>query len=149
MGSTGGAANGGYVDFDAITRIFSNPLSNSHLSDFQYSYEVVGGLLRIKMTGDYAFTTRLWTLMYYSNNSDFPVFIGGWQCEQLGKVTSLIQSNGGSTTREADIITYTPPVGTTKIIETIDGITQAPITTIPEEYTLPNGNIDKIEFLSY
>ena len=60
-------------------------------------------------------------------------------------LTSYIKTEGTTVTCLADVITVTPPAGVTEIIETIDGVEQTPITTIPATYTVPVGNINSIE----
>lgn len=59
--------------------------------------------------------------------------------------SSYIPTNGSAVTRLADEITKTPPVGTTLITETINGVDNE-ITTIPALYQVPNGFIDKVIF---
>lgn len=61
--------------------------------------------------------------------------------------SSYIPTNGTAVTRLADIATVTPPTGVTEIIETIDGVEQAPITTIPSTYQLPVGEIDNVKMI--
>lgn len=74
------------------------------------------------------------------------IYFSGSQCSTQD--LSYIHSPGAPTTRPADVMTFTPPEGTVSIVETIDGVEQTPITTIPPTYTLPYGNVNKIEFLS-
>ena len=62
-------------------------------------------------------------------------------------VTSYIPTTTAIATRLADAITLDTNTVTgtiTSITETIDGITQTPITTIPSTYTIPVGKINKI-----
>ena len=70
-----------------------------------------------------------------------------WSVEVADSFSSYNPTNGTAVTRLADVIKTTPPIGTTQIIETINGIEQAPITTIPIEYTMPVGRINKIRML--
>ena len=70
-----------------------------------------------------------------------------WSVEVADSFSSYTPTNGTAVTRLADVIKTTPPIGTTQIIETINGIEQAPITTIPVEYTMPVGRINKIRML--
>ena len=70
-----------------------------------------------------------------------------WSVEVADSFSSYNPTNGTAVTRLADVIKTTPPIGTTQIIETINGIEQAPITTIPVEYTMPVGRINKIRML--
>ena len=94
----------------------------------------------------------------YSSNSDTyirnPTYAGTgntgfyfWSVEVADSFSSYNPTNGTAVTRLADVIKTTPPIGTTQIIETINGIEQAPITTIPIEYTMPVGRINKIRML--
>tara|TARA_R110002153_G_scaffold270127_1_gene436298 strand:- start:141 stop:836 length:696 start_codon:yes stop_codon:yes gene_type:complete len=61
--------------------------------------------------------------------------------------TSNITTVNGSATRFADVVSINTSsiTGTiSSITETIDGVDQTPITTIPATYTMPTGNINKI-----
>jgi hypothetical protein len=62
------------------------------------------------------------------------VEIWGVQVEE-GETTSYVKTEGSTVTRLADII------------ETIDGVEQTPITTIPATYQIPEGNINQIKML--
>jgi hypothetical protein len=64
------------------------------------------------------------------------LYIWGAQVEEGLDASSYIKSEGSQVTRIADQITTTPPVGTTEIIETINGIEQPPITVIPAIHEL-------------
>lgn len=70
-----------------------------------------------------------------------------WSVEVANSFSSYNPTNGTAVTRLADVIKTTPPIGTTQIIETINGIEQAPITTIPVKYIMPVGRINKIRML--
>ena len=59
--------------------------------------------------------------------------------------SSYIPTNGTTVTRLADEISVPTPAGVTSITETIDGVDQTPITTIPATYSLPVGNINKVK----
>ena len=86
------------------------------------------------------------------------IFIGGFgtitngvsfiikkaQFEKSPSPTSYISTAGVTETRLADEISVPTPAGVTSIIETIDGVEQTPITTIPTTYSLPVGNINKV-----
>ena len=74
------------------------------------------------------------------------VYIWGTQIE-VGELTSYIPTNGTTVTRLADNISVSTPAGVTAITETIDGVEQTPITTIPTTYSLPVGNINKVTML--
>ena len=69
------------------------------------------------------------------------------QLEQGTKATSTIVIGNSSVTRLADNISVPTPAGVTAITETIDGVDQTPITTIPATYSLPVGNINKVTML--
>ena len=69
------------------------------------------------------------------------------QLEQGSTASSYIPTNGTTVTRLADNISVTTPAGVTSITETIDGVEQTPITTIPATYSLPVGNINKVKML--
>jgi len=71
----------------------------------------------------------------------------GAQIEQGSSPTSYISTNGTTVTRLADEISVLTPAGVTSITETIDGVEQTPITTIPATYSLPVGNINKVTML--
>ena len=75
------------------------------------------------------------------------VLIYGAQLEQGSTATSYIPTDTTTVTRLADEISVPTPAGVTSITETIDGVEQAPITTIPATYSLPVGNINKITML--
>jgi hypothetical protein len=68
----------------------------------------------------------------------------GIQLEVGSVATSYIPTVATTVTRVADVATVTTPVGVTSITETINGVEQTPITTIPSTYTIPNGKINKI-----
>ena len=75
------------------------------------------------------------------------IYIWGAQLEQASTASSYIPTNGSTVTRLADNISVPTPAGVTSITETIDGVEQAPITTIPATYSLPVGNINKVTML--
>jgi len=72
------------------------------------------------------------------------VLLWGAQAEEASTASSYIPANGTTVTRLADNISVPTPAGVNSITETIDGIEQTPITTIPATYSLPVGNINKI-----
>jgi len=72
---------------------------------------------------------------------------GGVQVEVGSTASSYIPNNGTTETRLADNISVPTPAGVTSITETIDGVEQTPITTIPATYSLPVGNINKVTML--
>jgi len=67
-----------------------------------------------------------------------------WGAELKEIEGSYIPTQGTTVTRLADVVTVTTPAGVTSITETINGIEQTPIITIPATYQIPNGNINKI-----
>jgi len=69
------------------------------------------------------------------------------QLEQASTGSSYIPTDGTTVTRLADNISVPTPAGVTSITETIDGVEQTPITTIPTTYSLPVGNINKVKML--
>ena len=81
------------------------------------------------------------------NNTANSVLVWGAQAEQGSTATSYIPTNGVTETRLADNINVPTPAGVTAITETIDGVEQTPITTIPATYSLPVGNINKVTML--
>jgi len=87
------------------------------------------------------------SILASTNDDAFDLDIWGAQLEELSYPTSYIKSEGSTVTRLQDEVTVstgglTPTV--TRIVETIDGIEQTPITVIPSTYTVPDGNINKI-----
>ena len=83
----------------------------------------------------------------YQGDGTSGIYIFGAQVETGTKATSYIPTNGTTVTRLADNISVPTPAGVTAITETIDGVEQAPITTIPTTYSLPVGNINKVKML--
>ena len=116
-----------------------------------------GGWYNCSITSTAIQSGQTYPFLMSINNTDmgrYPSYIGtGRDCfyvllgqlEDLSHPTSYIKTEGTSVTRLADVITVTPPAGVTEIIETIDGVEQSPITTIPATYTVPVGNINSIE----
>ena len=75
------------------------------------------------------------------------IYMWGAQLEQGTEASSYIPTNGTTVTRLADNISVPTPAGVTSITETIDGVDQTPITTIPTTYSLPVGNINKVKMI--
>jgi len=87
---------------------------------------------------------------YIDNRADSNasvVNVWGAQLEEGTEASSYIPTNGATETRLADQISVPTPAGVTSITETIDGVDQTPITTIPTTYSLPVGNINKVTML--
>jgi hypothetical protein len=70
--------------------------------------------------------------------------IFGAQLENGTFNTSYIKTEATSVTRNADVITVNPPVGTVKITTTFEDNTTQVVTTIPATFTMPNGRINNI-----
>ena len=96
--------------------------------------------------------------LYFSNTPTIPsyIYVGdsskfievvGFQLEEGTEATSYIHTAGVTETRLADNISVPTPAGVTSIIETIEGVEQTPITTIPATYSLPVGNINKVTMI--
>ena len=83
----------------------------------------------------------------YNVSGSVDLLIWGAQIEEATTASSYIPTNGVTETRLADDISVTTPEGVSSITETIDGIDQTPITTIPATYSLPVGNINKVKML--
>jgi len=83
----------------------------------------------------------------YQGDGVSGVYIYGAQLEQASAASSYIPTNASTVTRLADNISVPTPAGVTSITETIDGVEQTPITTIPTTYSLPVGNINKVTML--
>ena len=81
----------------------------------------------------------------YTGTGSQGVYVYGAQFELGSAATSCIPTTTASVTRLADEISVPTPVGATSITETIDGVEQTPITTIPTTYSLPVGNINKVK----
>lgn len=108
----------------------------------------------VKVKAIYTPTSTFTSIVYFRlsttstpNNVQPSVGMNIWGVEIKENNSSYIKSDGTAVTRLADIATVTPPIGVTEIIETIDGVEQAPITVIPPTYQLPVGNIDNVKMI--
>ena len=122
--------------------------SNSAFINQNIPYNTTSEWVRVTNT----FTTpigcisiRAYILRNLTTPGTFSVF--GAQLEKASTVSSYIPTNGTTVTRLADNISVPTPAGVTSITETIDGVEQTPITTIPTTYSLPVGNINKVTML--
>ena len=122
--------------------------SNSAFINQNIPYNTTSEWVRVTNT----FTTpigcisiRAYILRNLTTPGTFSVF--GAQLEKASTVSSYIPTNGTTVTRLADNISVPTPAGVTSITETIDGVEQTPITTIPATYSLPVGNINKVKML--
>lgn len=79
--------------------------------------------------------------VYTGNGTGY--YVWGQQLE-TGTLSSQITTGATSVTRNADIITVAPPVGTTNITTTFENGTTEVITTILPTFTIPNGRINNI-----
>ena len=67
------------------------------------------------------------------------------QLEDGAFSSSDIVTGAAAVTRNADVITVTPPAGTSEIVTTFeDGTTQV-VTSIPGTFTIPNGRVAKVK----
>ena len=140
--------NGLVVSFDHFLSVTLKPIQN--------------GYYRVNSTTIVPSSTTSTTLyLFLSDSGDYlsrrnPIYIGDGvsgayisnvQLEQGTEATSYIPTNGVTETRLADNISLPTLAGVTSITETIDGVEQTPITTIPTTYSLPVGNINKVTML--
>ena len=63
---------------------------------------------------------------------------------EVGGLTSYITTAGAAVTRNADVITVSPPTGTVKITTTFSNNTTQVLTTIPATFTVPEGLIKQV-----
>ena len=88
------------------------------------------------------------SLRFMDTLSNANLFAWGAQVEELSYSTSYIPTSGAIATRLADVMTVDlTSFSVSSITETIDGVEQTPITSIPSIYTIPQGNINKIEMI--
>jgi hypothetical protein len=78
--------------------------------------------------------------------ADLKVFLYQAQAESGNALTSIIPTVAASVTRNADVLTVTPPASTVRITTTfLDNTTQV-LNTIPATFTLPTGQIRQVVF---
>ena len=104
----------------------------------------VSGTASSTTANPYIYLVDSGTSNNYQGDGVSGVYLYGFQVEVGIIASSYIPTNGTAVTRTADIGQVTTPTGVTSITETIGGVEQAPITTIPATYTIPNGNINKV-----
>jgi hypothetical protein len=110
------------------------------------------GLKTVTLTADWQLVTILPTvtaigdtrIRFDTTDHTNPFYIWGAQLEQGAYPTSYIPTVASVQTRNADLFTVSPPVGTVKITTTFSNDTTEIITTIPATYTAPNGKIKLI-----
>jgi len=135
-------------NLDTITVVSSN--TNTALIN-----ELSNGWFRISLstTKNTSDTYNIWKvhltdgIIFSDGIVDDYIYIWGAQLEESSTASSYIPTNGTTVTRLADNISVPTPAGVTSITETIDGVEQTPITTIPTTYSLPVGNINKVTML--
>lgn len=88
-------------------------------------------------------TFAQWRPTSVTTTISYPCF--GFQVEAGNTASSYIRTAGAQATRLADDISVDlTSLSISNITETIDGVEQTPITSIPSTYTIPQGNINKI-----
>jgi len=133
-------ANDGTGGFEVISRgngWFEIITYSTHQFNGSSFFVIDVRALPILTTGENSFT----------GDGDSGIYLWGAQLEQASTASSYIPTNGTTVTRLADNISVPTPAGVTSITETIDGVEQTPITTIPTTYSLPVGNINKVTML--
>jgi hypothetical protein len=136
--------------FDFNYEIF---VTQGNFSDLRFE-KFSNGVYRVSWTGSPQTTNSSFYLRTAINgntsfvgDSSLGFYYWGIQIEEGSKATSYIKTEGSTKTRLKDTITVSPPAGTSQIIETIDGVEQTPITTIPATYEVSEGNINQIKML--
>ena len=150
-GSSGNIARA-YFNLDTIavgtlggtnTRAGIKKISNDwYYCSMEFLADTSSGNIFLSMTSSAAIDSET-----YTGNGTSSMLFWGAQLEEASTASSYIPTNGTTVTRLADNISVTTPAGVTSITETIDGVEQTPITTIPATYSLPVGNINKVTML--
>jgi len=134
------------ISYDFVNDVVLNPILTNVSELFTKSVLINGVYIvyfSIKSLVDSTISSMNFTP--YNAGGDFT--FGLPQIELGSSPTSYIPTAGVTETRLADNITVPTPAGVTSITKTIDGVEQAPITTIPATYSLPVGNINKVTML--
>ena len=72
------------------------------------------------------------------------VFVWGLQFEEGSTISSYIETEGSTVTRNADVCSVTTPTGVVRITETFADDTTNVITSIPTTYTVSAGKVKKV-----
>ena len=139
----GGAALGTSYKFDFNTEILTLVSNNStYVENPSAVWSKKNGVYRFSVSGYCKPTSGIFIVYYFSDLSTISIMAA--QLEAGSTASSYIPTNGSTVTRLTDDISVPTPAGVTAITETIDGVEQTPITTIPTTYSLPVGNINKV-----
>ena len=105
-------------------------------------------IFTITFTSDSDSSIRVYHYLPYDEVTDGVkgVFLSTQQIEENSTPTSVIPTTTTAATRNADVATNTPPIGTTKITEYFEGGSTNEITTIPATYTMSEGCLTKVIF---
>ena len=143
------------VNFNLQNGSFGSDAFNNGYPENYESELVSENWYRISISGEVVSvvaSSRIYLTTTDNNNSyqgdgTSGVYIFGAQMEKQPYATSLMlpSTEGSTVTRVADTASLVLPSGITSIIETIDGVEQAPITTIPTTYNVSLGNINQIK----